>query len=128
MDMEYGKCVKCGEEIGPYIGDGSDSLCKHCHDKDGSRLQRRADSYLPATRRRSAGGGWEPVFTLVDLHESRQWQDEIDERLDAESHHKDAKDAEDDDNSRPDEPPFGQGAGVGAVLPKTPFTGSEHKN
>ncbi len=104
--MEYGKCVRCGEEIGPYIGDGSDSLCKHCHDKDGLIIRHRTDSYLPVTRRRSAGGGWEPVFTASDLRESRQWQDEIDERLD------------NDDNC----------AGVGAVLPKKPFTGSEHKN
>ena len=108
--MEYGKCVKCGEEIGPYIGDGSDSLCKHCHDKGYSLHLRKADSYLPATRRRSSGGGWEPVFTLADLHESRQWQDEIDQRLDNEA-------TDDDDNC----------AGVGAVLPKTPFTESEHK-
>ena len=81
MQNEYGKCCKCGEEIGPPFDRENDWLCKQCYDES-HRGRRRPNPRMGNQR--------------IPTHDERQqwnkWQDEIDERLDREnSNHKDTK-------------------------------------
>ncbi|MFA5794423.1 MAG: hypothetical protein WC980_05075 [Candidatus Brocadiia bacterium] len=72
--MEYGKCCRCGEDVGPYKGCEQDWLCKECYD----RTHRRPP--LPNPRM-----GGRRLTTAYEREQSMKWITEIDERLDAET-------------------------------------------
>ncbi|MFH0888531.1 MAG: hypothetical protein V1871_04915 [Planctomycetota bacterium] len=82
MVSEFGKCCKCGEEIGPYDRNNEDWLCKQCYDKTRPRGGFR---YNPRLNE-------EPIQTSGEREQNDKWQDEIIDRIDKEnSNHKDTK-------------------------------------
>ncbi|MBI5778902.1 MAG: hypothetical protein HZA49_05545 [Planctomycetes bacterium] len=101
MENEFGKCDICGGEIGPPFDRETDCLCKHCYDK--THRDRRHP--LPSSIR--MGDEW--LLDASQWQESRQWTDDIIDKIDREQGNVD-----EDDNC----------AGVLARLPKRPLVGA----
>ena len=97
MNTEYGKCCRCGEEIGPPYDRETDWLCKQCYDDTHKVRRRRTPRW---------GGRW--LDTPYGREQAQKEQEEIDERIDREMRDED------------------EGAGVRAKLPKKPLIGAGH--
>jgi len=101
-NSEFGKCDRCGGEIGPPFDRETDCLCKNCYDK--THRDRRHP--LPSSIR--MGDEW--LLDASQWQESRQWTDDIIDKIDREQGN---VDRDEDDNC----------AGVLAKLPKRPLVG-----
>lgn len=75
MVSEFGKCCRCGEEIGPPYDRECDWLCKQCYDETRSK-----GGYRHNPRMNN-----EPIRTADEREQDDKWQNKIIERIDREN-------------------------------------------